>query len=128
MKHLAIFKGEAGELILQGQKTVEARFSKAKIVPFEAISPGDLVYIKPAGKDVIGQFKVKKVFFFDGLEKEDVRDLKKRYGDKILADKDFWQNKESASYGTIIFIGESSRFITSPLKLPKKDLRGWVII
>lgn len=127
-KHLAIFKGRAGELILSGKKTVESRFSRIKNPPFGVISSGDLVYIKPSGKDIIGQFRVKKVFFYSGLEKEDLREIKKRYGRQSAVDKTYWTNKSDCNYGTLIFIGDSSRFITSPIKFPKKDLRGWVVL
>ena len=104
-RHLSIFKGDAGELILSGKKTVDSRFARRRIPPFEVVSSGDIVYIKRSGKDIIGQFKVKRVIFFD-----------------------FGEIKETARYGTLIFIGESSRFITSPIKLKKKDSRGWVVL
>lgn len=128
MKHLAIFKGSAGELILQGKKTIECRFSKKKNVPFLQISAGDLVYIKPSGKDPIGQFRVKKVIFYDGLEVGDVREIREKYGKELAVDEAYWKGKETARYGTLIFIGEVDPFITSPLKFPKKDLRGWVVL
>jgi len=127
-RHLAIFKGDGGELILNGKKTIESRFSRVKNAPFGLISSGDLVYIKPTGKDIIGQFKVKKVIFFDGLNAEEIREIKGRYGGEIMLKDDYWKVHEGAKYGTLIFIGESSRFITSPVKLPKKDLRGWVVL
>ena len=128
MKHLAIFKGEGAEKILSGKKTVESRFSKRRDPPYGAISAGDLVYIKPSGKDIIGQFRVKKVIFFDGLESSDVLDIKKRYGKELDIDEKYWKSKETAKYATLIFIGDSNRFITSPVKIPKKDLRGWVVL
>lgn len=127
-KHLAIFRGNGGELILSGEKTIESRFSRMKLPPFEQISSGDLVYIKPSGKEIIGQFRVKKVIFYDGLEAGDVREIGKIYGKKIAMDNEYWLKKEGSKYGTLIFIGESSRFITSPVKIPKKDLRGWVVL
>ena len=127
-KHLAIFKGEAGELILSGQKTIESRFSRVKNPPFGAISTGDLVYIKTSGKEIIGQFRVQKVFFFDGLTPEDIKTIEKQYGSRIKTDKSYWSDKSNSTYGTLIFIGNSSRFITSPVKFPKKDLRGWVVL
>src|SRR5438093_969134 len=109
MKHLAIFKGSGGELILTGKKTIESRFSKRKNPPFGQISSGDLVYIKPAGKEVVGQFKVQKVIFYDGLTSEDLEDLKKLYHDAIAQPYDYWLSKKGSKYGTLIFIGESSR-------------------
>ncbi len=127
-KHLAIFKGEAGEKILSGKKTIESRFARVKSVPFGVISGGDLVYIKPSGKEIIGQFRVQKVIFFDGLTPEDIVRLKKEYELSLSVDKSYWSNKSNCRYGTLIFIGDSSRFITSPVKFPKKDLRGWVVL
>lgn len=102
-KHLAIFKGTAGELILQGKKTTDLRSTNRKLPPYGRISSGDLVYIKPPGKDVIGQFKVKRVIFKDNPD-------------------------ANHKYTTKIDIGESSRYITAPVKIPKKDLRAWVVL
>ena len=128
MKHLAIFKGRGADLILTGKKSIESRFSKRKDPPFGAVSAGDLVYIKPSGKDIIGQFRVKKVIFFDGLDIGDIKGIRKRWGQELAVDESYWKGKEEARYGTLIFIGDSSQFLTSPVKIPKKDLRGWVVI
>ena len=115
-------------MILSGKKTVESRFSKVKNPPFGVIGSGDLVYIKPSGKDIIGEFRVKKVIFFDGLSPEDVARIKKEYGKDLAAGKTYWEGKTNSKYATLIFIGDSSRFITSPVKFPKKDLRGWAVL
>lgn len=115
-------------MILTGQKRVESRFSRVKNPPFGVISCGDLVYIKPSGKDIIGQFRVKKVIFFDGLTPLDMAGIKKEYGGDLAVDKTYWSNRSNSKYGTLIFIGDSSRFITAPVKPFKKDLRGWVVL
>jgi predicted transcriptional regulator len=128
VKHLAIFKGSGAENILSGKKVIESRFSRKKDKPFGLISKGDLVYIKISGKDIIGQFRVQKVIFFDGLMKKDIEEIREKYGKEIAADEDYWKKKMSANFGTLIFINESARFITSPIKIPKKDLRGWVVL
>lgn len=125
MKHLAIFKGEGADKILTGEKLVESRFASRRIAPYGVISCGDLVYIKPSGKDIIGQFKVKKVIFYDGLDLDEIRE---KYGAQLAVEEDYWKGKENSRYGTLIFIGTSSRFITSPIKIKKKDLRGWVVL
>lgn len=128
MKHLAIFNGTGAELILSGKKTIETRFSTKKSAPFLQISAGDLVYIKPSGKEIIGQFRVKKVIFYDGMNPEDIHDIRLKFGKDIAADGTYWEKKQDARYGTLIFVDQSSRFLTSPLKIPKKDLRGWVVL
>ena len=127
-KHLAIFKGNGGELILSGKKTVESRFSKRKSPPFNNISSGDLVYIKPTGKEIIGEFRVQKVIFFDGLEKKDIEEIKLKYGGNIVVEPEYWKKNLDSKYGTLIFISSSTRFLTSPIRIPKKDLRGWVVL
>lgn len=124
-KHLAIFKGDGAEKILSGKKRVESRFSKKKNPPFLQIAVGDLVYIKPSGQDVIGQFRVEKVIFYDGLE---IEEIKERFGKQLAVDQGYWKGKENCRYGTLIFIGEVDPFITAPIKIPKKDLRGWVVL
>lgn len=127
-KHLAIFQADLAQKILEGQKTIESRFSKSKIPPFGVVSPGDLVYIKPTGKDIIGQFRVKKVISFSGMEVSDTEEIKEKYGKEIVADEKFWQSHTDAKYGTLIFIGEVDGLITAPITLKKKDLRGWVVL
>lgn len=128
MKHIAKFNRVDVERILAGKKNIESRFSKSKIAPFGAISTGDLVYIKALGGEIIGQFRVKKVIFFEGFNKEDLVDIKVRYGKELNTDEAYWKGKEDAQFLTLIFIGNSARFITSPIKVPKKDLRGWVVL
>lgn len=128
MKHLAIFKGTGAEKILSGEKTIESRFSKSKIPPFGVVSVRDLVYIKPSGGEIIGQFRVRKVVFIDGINEKELKDIKERYGEEIAADEVYWKSKAGARYATLIFIGDSSRFITSPIKPVKKDLRGWMVL
>ena len=120
MKHLALFKTSTSDDILSGKIKVEIRFSKTKVPPFGIVSTGDIVYIKPVGKEIIGQFRVKKVIYYDGIEKEDLEDLKDKYSLKLLP--------KDTKYLTLIFIADSSRFITSPIKMPKKNLRGWVVL
>ncbi len=120
-KHLAIFRPDLAEAVLAGEKTIETRFSIHKIAPYGVISVGDLVFIKPSGREIIGQFRVKKVIFMEGLEANDVTEIFKRYKVEI-------NSKLSAKFATIIFITESERLITSPIKIKKSDRRGWVVL
>lgn len=132
-KHLAIMNKPTIEAILNGQKTIETRFSKHRIVPFGLVSTGDLVYMKPPGDEIKGVFRVKKVFFYEGLTEEDLKSIFREYGarismgDKIQNEK-YLQDKMNSYYGTLIFITGSERLITSPIRFKKKDQRGWVVL
>jgi hypothetical protein len=132
-KHLAILYPEVIKQIFSGQKTIETRFSKSKIAPFSQIKVGDLVYMKPPGKDIQGQFWVNKVISFENLDSADLEYIKKHYGDKLSLgsrnqDQAFFELKKDAKYGTLIFIGRVDQLITSPIKLEKRDQRGWVVL
>lgn len=132
-KHLAIMNKFAVEAVLSGHKTVETRFSKHRICPFGQVSVGDLVFMKLPGGDVIGQFRVKKVISYEGLATADLDEIFSKFGDQISMgdqkeDEKYRLEKVGSRFGTLIFISESERFITSPLKFKKSDQRGWVVL
>ena len=127
-KHLAIFSSGIGEKILSGEKQVESRFSKNKQPPFNEVSTGDIVYIKPTGKDIIGEFRVKKVIFIDGLDITELENIKKKYGKQLAVDESFWVGKEESKFVTLIFIGETQVMLTSPITFKKGLQRGWVVL
>lgn len=132
-KHLAIMHRPVLEAILSGSKTIESRFSKHRISPFGQINTGDLVYMKASGGDVIGQFRVKKVYSFEGLNKEDVGQIFSQFGKQINSgdlkiDKDYQKTKADSRFATLIFITQAERFITSPIRFKKSDQRGWVVL
>lgn len=127
-KHLAIFTPDLADKILTGEKTIESRFSKTKLIPFAQIGCGDIVYIKISGKEIIGQFVVEKVIFYEGLNKSDLEKIKQDYGKQIAADESFWRDKKTSRYASLIFIKQSTRFLVSPVKIEKKDQRGWMVL
>lgn len=132
-KHLAILHKGVIDAILSGQKTVESRFSEKKVVPFGAISVGDLVFMKEPGGDIIGQFRVRKVFSYEGLTEKDVTKIFADLGKEISwgnpeEEAAFLTQKKTARFGTLIFIGESERLITSPVIFKKTDRRPWVVL
>ena len=132
-KHLAIFTLSVAEQILAGEKTIETRFSQHKVAPFGQVEVGDLVFIKPVGQDLAGQFWVEKVISFQGLNTDDWKLIKENYGQKLSLgskeeDEKFFKEKAEANFGTLIFIGRVERFLTSPIKIEKKDRRGWIVL
>lgn len=132
-KHLAIMNNLAIEAVLSGRKTIETRFSKHRISPFGEVRVGDLVYMKLPGGDIVGQFRVKKVINYEGLATSDLDEIFSKFGDQIAIgdqkeDEKYRLEKLGSSFGTLIFISESERFITSPLRVKKSDQRGWMVL
>ena len=132
-KHLAIFTKDAVLQIFEGNKTVETRFSQKRIPPFGQVSVGDIVYIKPSGEDIAGQFLVSKVISFENLDEKDIELLRSNYGAEIslgdsTKDETYFSQKKESNFGTVMFISRVEQFIVSPIKISKRDQRGWVVL
>ena len=104
-----------------------------KVPPFETVSIGDLVYIKPPGEDVVGRFLIKKVIFIEGVEGKD-QDWISTFFSKRTSLKDktsnqnYFSRHKNAKYATLIFFDQIEQFIVSPIKINKRDSRGWVVL
>jgi len=132
-KHVAVISRPVIKLIFQGKKVIESRFSQKRIPPFGQVQIGDLIYIKPPGEDIVGQFKVAQVISHEGLGKLEWNLIKQNYGERLslgtkVADKEYFKSHEKAQYATLIFIDRVEQFITSPIRLTKRDLRGWIVL
>lgn len=120
-KHIGIFSSIELEKIFNGQIQTIIRLSQKRIAPFSQVQIGDLVYLKLSGGEIKGQFLVKKVIFFEGLEEMDVDLIKKLTSQKIIL-------KEKTKFLSIIFMDQIEQFITSPIKFKKTDQRAWVLL
>jgi len=127
-EHLAIFSQHLGDKVINGIKTVDFRFSKNAVVPYEKLLKGDTVYIKNSGEKIIGQIEVENVLFFDNLNDEKVSTIINNYlKDAALSISDLDLFSKNARFLTIIFFKNPQRYIAN-LNIPKKDRRGWSII
>jgi len=83
MDHLAILNKHFLDKIISGEKTVESRWSKYKIVPFGKVSRGDTIYFKYSGGTVVGRSKVIELTSF----------IRKR--DEVTVDKFVINNRQA---------------------------------
>lgn len=122
--HLGIFCEPYLTYILEGKKTIESRFSKNKIAPFEKISKDDIVIVKKSSGNVVAYFTIKNVSFIN-IEDISVNSIKKKYNKYIMADEKFWNEKEKTSnYATLI---EIDRVIDlPPFYINKKGMQSWI--
>ena len=128
-QHLAIFNPPFLDLILEGRKTIEARFSKVRCAPHGAVHEGDTVLMKESGGLVKGSFVVAKIESFEGLDTEKLKELEERYSDPLCsnADPEYWHRRRASRYATLMHVAEPTRF-ERPFPFPKKDRRGWVVL
>ena len=83
MQHIAIMKKSWGltQKILSGQKTIESRWYKAKVSPWNRINKSDTIYFKDSGDPVTIKADVKKVLQFSNLTPEKVKGILDEYAD-----------------------------------------------
>ncbi|MBI3684901.1 ASCH domain-containing protein [Candidatus Azambacteria bacterium] len=128
-QHLAIFNPPFLDLILEGRKTIEGRFSKVRCAPFGVIEEGDVVLMKESGGLVRGSFVVAKLESFGNLSQEKLKELEASYSESLCADVDpqYWQRRHASKYATLMHVAQPTRF-ERPFPFPKKDRRGWVVL
>ncbi|OGE09712.1 hypothetical protein A3A60_00075 [Candidatus Curtissbacteria bacterium RIFCSPLOWO2_01_FULL_42_26] len=127
VRHLAIFDRESARDIFSGRKKIEGRFSQIKIAPYGKVSAGDAVLIKISGEEVVGQFLVDRVIYFDHPKNVEVEEIKKKYGRSLALPATFWLEREKIKFITLMFIKSATKFIIPP-QIAKKDLRAWVVL
>jgi len=128
-QHLAIFNPPFLDLILEGRKTLEGRFSKVRCAPFGVMEEGDVVLMKESGGLVRGSFVVAKVESLGNISQEKLKELETRYSEPLCADADpqYWQRRRASKYVTLMHVAQPTRF-EQPFPFPKKDRRGWVAL
>ena len=124
--HLAILVQPYLDYILEGKKTVETRFSKNKIAPYDKIKAGDIILLKKTGGYVFGICYVENAWFYK-LDPTSWSEIKENYMESIYAhDPLFWSQRENATYATLIRVSHPSKI--EPINWIKQDRRGWVIL
>lgn len=115
MDHIAIMKKSWNliPMILDGTKTIESRWYKAKIAPWDRIKQGDTVYFKNSGEPVTAKAQVEKVLQFADLAQEKVKEIYELYGEAIGAKRDeiarWVEDKVGKKYCILIFLTNAEK-------------------
>ena len=127
MLHLAIFSPGFIQKIFIGQKSIDARFSKIRCMPFASIEKGDLVLMKKSGGPILGYFVAGNVKFFKDLTPRKLESTVKDNWDRLALTQKFWQKRKNSKYLTLIAITKPTKF-RIPVSVKKKNLSGWVCL
>jgi ASC-1-like (ASCH) protein len=121
--HIAVMAEPYLSYILIGKKTVESRFSIHRIAPYKQIRPGDLVLMKAGA--IVGCFTAEWVEFHD-LTQEPIENIAATHGDEICGDANFWAQKNSKRYATLIGVKDVRNL--PPISVSKNDRRAWLML
>jgi hypothetical protein len=124
--HLGVFIEPFLQHILDGTKTIEARFSERRCAPYRRVEKGDILLLKKAGGPVVGLCEIGYVWSYR-VDPESLRELRREFAAAMCAaDDTFWTEHHSACYATLLRL-EKVQQIPS-VCWDKRDRRGWVVI
>jgi len=135
MDHLAIMRKSWGltEKILRGEKTIESRWYKNKIPPFDKIKVGDTVYFKDSGEPVKMKAVISDVRQFSDLTPEKIHDILEEYGERDGIEKQkvgyFFEAFKNKKYCILIFL--KNPIAIEPFRINKKGyglMSSWICI
>jgi ASC-1-like (ASCH) protein len=122
--HIAVMNEPYLSLLLEGKKTIESRFSRKRVSPFEAVAVGDLMVLKEQSGPLVGIAEVEHVGFYE-LDPPTWKELRERFEKPLCAtDDDFWTLRAEARYATLL--GLRRTLAIESLRVKKTDRRGWV--
>lgn len=126
--HLAIFREPYLSLLLSREKTLESRFSKNRIGPFNRVRKGDLVVVKKSGGLVVGFFVAGEVKYFDNVDRRLLKEIELAHGEAICSsyDSNFWLDREVSNYISLVEVREIMEVV--PFRIDKRDRSGWSIV
>jgi hypothetical protein len=110
--------------VLQGRKTIESRFAVTRRPPYQCIEPQDYILLKRSGGPILGLALAKSTSFYR-LSPLVLADIRKKFARQLFAqDDDFWADRASKHYATLIELDEA--IAIDPLTIQKRDRQGWV--
>lgn len=91
--HIAIMKRSwrLPEKILSGEKTIETRWYKNKVAPWDRISVGDQIYFKDSGEQVTVKAVVSAVEQYSDLTSKSARQIFAKYALEDLGNYDLYE-------------------------------------
>lgn len=126
MQHIAILRQPFFNMVLNGEKTIESRWSTHKVAPYGKVNVGDEILLKETGKDVTATAKVKDVKYYE-LTPKVVEEIRIIYGKQIGTDKfEDWKDILQKKYCTLIWLEDVKQI--SPIKVQRSNGAGWIVI
>lgn len=121
--HVAVMVEPFLTYLVEGRKTIESRFSLRVTPPYGRVTVGDVVLLKSG--PVVGSFLVSSVENLS-LDAQVLARLEETHSAAICADENFWKDRSSKRYATLL--GVTDVRVLPPVPIPKRDMRGWVVL
>lgn len=122
--HIAVMVEPYLSYILEGKKTIESRFSKNRMSPFQKINKGDIIILKKSGGGYVAAFEAGEVRFFEPEDEKDIEEIRREYNDRLCIANDFWELKSDSRFVTLIDVTNLCVFKEFQMNEPNR--KSWI--
>jgi len=125
--HLVILRDEYLESMVAGRKRIECRLSAVRRPPFEAVSPGDLLWLKLPSRPIHAVATTGRCSFHELRTGADLGTLLNKWSAQICAADGFFDGAAAwANFASLIWI--ETVVVIRPMPIYKSDQRAWVVL
>jgi len=125
--HLVVIKPHYLDLLLAGHKRIECRLSSVRKSPFEAVRPGDLLWLKLPSGPVTAVARAGPCRFRAITQPGELHRWLRPHRSAIRAESGFFQDAERwCRFVSLVWIKMVVKI--SPMPVYKSDQRSWVVL
>jgi hypothetical protein len=125
--HVGVFIEPYLQLLLEGKKTLESRFSINRTAPYQKVADGDLLLLKRSGGPIVGICQIMHAWSYE-LDAAAWNTLKTQHARALcIQSPAFWEQKRHANYATLMQV-RHPRALESAIAFVKSDRRGWLTL
>lgn len=125
--HVGVFIEPYLQLLLDGKKTLESRFSINRTAPYEKVVDGDLLLLKRSGGPIVGICQITHAWSYE-LDPAAWDTLKTQHARALcIQSPAFWEQKRRANYATLMQV-RHVHIIEPAIAFVKSDRRGWLTL
>lgn len=126
MNHLAVVRKPFLDLILEGKKTIDSRWTQNRTAPFWKVKRGDTIYFKETGKPACATANVAEVRFMK-VTPDIAEKIRIKFGKELCADMfDNWEDLRHMNFVTLVFLRDVKPI--EPLRISCYSRNGWVCL
>lgn len=125
--HLVVLRDEYLELMVAGRKRIECRLSTMRRPPFQAVSPGDLMWLKLPSRPIHAVATAGRCSFHELRSGSDLASVLSKWSAQICAAEGFFDGASAwAKFASLIWI--ETIVVIRPMPIYKSDQRAWVVL
>lgn len=126
--HVAVIHANYLNLILSGEKTVEARLSLTRQPPYGRVARGDTIWFKASGGSFGAAARVRRVASWQHLVPSGIEQLRADHNSEIRGEAEFWKCKRRARYATLVWLSDVRAIEQGPAYTHTPGGRAWYVL